>query len=246
MTTNAVSSVNLLAAAPTEYKPGGQPASGTDQFAGQLFAAIEAYLKDHGAGSGIEVAIRPGDRDGEVVVSMKDTAQEPGKGTSTQGRVAAGEEYPMMMYSGTVSTVSSAAPAEKPPTDVYEAYWATQPPEVRILRDIQDEVTRTAKAIELANEGFAIDVPIMVWRWDPLMTMRARQSAGYTWVPSANQPGVELPPGFSMAGMQEYDPFNPPSGSIRVSTDFAKGLEHTSLYWRGCMDAQAEIDAASS
>jgi hypothetical protein len=35
-------------------------------------------------------------------------------------------------------------------------------------------------------------------------------------------------PGFNVSGMAPYDPFNPPAGSIKVSTDFALGLEHTS------------------
>lgn len=139
------------------------------------------------------------------------------------------------MGSGTVKEVSKtiAAPAtNNAPKTVDDAYWAMQPPEVQVLRTIDDEGERAGKALELTGQGFAVDVPIMVWRWDPLMTMRARQTAGYTWVPAAGQPSVEVGPGISFPGKQSYDPSNPPTGSIPVSTEWAKGLEHTSPWWR--------------
>ena len=141
----------------------------------------------------------------------------------------------MLMYSGTVEYVpqpEAETEAPAPPTNEYDAYWATQPPEVQVLRDIKSEADRTLKAQELAGQGFAIDVPIMVWQWDPLMTMRAREAAGYTWVPSANNAPVELGPGIDFPGLDPYDPNNPPAGAIKVSTDWAKGLEETSIWWR--------------
>jgi hypothetical protein len=107
-----------------------------------------------------------------------------------------------------------------------------QPAEVQVLRNMNDEAERATKALELSGQGFAVDVPIMVWRWDPLMTMRARQTAGYTWVPAAGQASVQVAPGISFPGMESYDPLNPPAGSIPVSTEWAKGLEHTSPWWR--------------
>lgn len=223
-----VSGTTLSSALDNSLKSTTTRSAGTAEFAGQLMDAIESYLKDHDPGSKLEVAIRQGETDGEIVLTM----QEIG------GETAAPDESPVepgsysMMYSGTVPYKPTAAvdATPKPPADVYDAYWATQPKEVQVLRTIDDETVRTAKAFELANAGYPIDTQIMVWRWDPLMTMRARESAGYTWVPSANQPGVQLPPGFSMAGMQEYDPFNPPAGAVKVSTEWAKGLEHTSIW----------------
>jgi hypothetical protein len=97
------------------------------------------------------------------------------------------------------------------------AYWAKQPAAVQALRTIQDPEQRTAMATQLANEGYSIDVPIMVWGWDPSLTTSMRQADGYTWVPSALQKPVEVAPGLpSLGGNTAYDPNNPPAGSIAV------------------------------
>lgn len=98
------------------------------------------------------------------------------------------------------------------------AYWAAQPPAVQALRNIQDSGERTAMATQLASEGYSIDVPIMVWGWDPSITMNMRQADGYTWVPSALQNGVDVAPGLGSVGsLAAYDPNNPPAGAIMVS-----------------------------
>ena len=82
---------------------------------------------------------------------------------------------------------------------------------------MQDQEQREATATQLANEGYSIDVPIMVWGWDPSITMAMRQSDGYTWVPSALQPPVEVSPGLPSVGtLAAYNPNNPPPGSIAV------------------------------
>jgi hypothetical protein len=97
------------------------------------------------------------------------------------------------------------------------AYEASLPPEVLAACKINDEHERTAALKNLAiSQPFPIDVPIMAWRWHPYVTMAARWAYGYTWVPSALQPVIELGPGFSMPGMKPYDPDNPPVGSIKV------------------------------
>ncbi len=103
-----------------------------------------------------------------------------------------------------------------------DAYWAEQPPAVQALRNMGDADVGPA-AMKLAQEGYQIDVPIMVWHWDPLTTMIERQNYGYTWVPSALQSPVQLPPGLSFPGLPSYDANNPPAGSIKVTTDFAAG-----------------------
>ncbi len=103
-----------------------------------------------------------------------------------------------------------------------DAYWAEQPPAVQALRNMGDADVGPA-AMKLAQEGYQIDVPIMVWHWDPLTTMIERQNYGYTWVPSALQSPVQLPPGLSFPGLPSYDANNPPTGSIKVTTDFAAG-----------------------
>ena len=118
----------------------------------------------------------------------------------------------------TVSPINStqASPDDNPAFD--NAYWAAQPPEVQTLRGLSNPASR---AMDLATQGFLIDVPIMVWNWDPWKVMRLRQQYGYTWVPSALQPPVQEAPGMNLPGLVPYDPYNPPAGSIRVSTNLA-------------------------
>jgi len=89
---------------------------------------------------------------------------------------------------------------------------------------------RMAAAQQLANEGYTIDVPIMVWGWDPLATMIDRQNNGYTWVPSALQSDVPVTPGNTFPGLPSYDPNKPPAGSIQVTTAFAIGTNGESAW----------------
>ena len=123
------------------------------------------------------------------------------------------------------ATNSSAVPAAasqsiQPPQDPVQsfddAYWAKQPAAVQQLRTITDQGQRTLMATQLASQGYKIDVPIMMWGWDPSQVTSLRQSYGYTWVPSALQSPVAVAPGLSDPGMQSYDPNNPPAGSIAV------------------------------
>jgi hypothetical protein len=114
------------------------------------------------------------------------------------------------------STESTSAPLDGQQA-FDNAYWAEQPAAVQALRTMQNSGERTALATQLANEGYSIDVPIMVWGWDPSITTSMRQSYGYTWVPSALQSGIEMAPGLPSVGTQAaYDPNNPPPGSIAV------------------------------
>ena len=76
------------------------------------------------------------------------------------------------------------------------------------------------QAMTLATQGFTVDVPIMVYHWDPCLVMALRATQGYTWVPSALQPPVLVAPGLSFNG-QAYDPNSPPVGSIKVSVNAA-------------------------
>ncbi len=118
-------------------------------------------------------------------------------------------------YPDTTSGASSASAAAATPVSFDSSYWAQQPAAVQQLQDIQDPAQRTQMAAQLAHEGYSIDVPIMVWGWDPQVTTQLRQSLGYTWVPSALQQPIEVAPGLSFNG-QSYDPSNPPAGSITV------------------------------
>lgn len=101
-----------------------------------------------------------------------------------------------------------------------DIYWAAQPPQVRALRAMtSNEVGLAAK--QLADQGFIIDVAIMVYQWDPVTVMGIRQQEGFTWVPSGNQPDIPVMPGLSVPGLPTYDPNNPPPGSIKVSINAA-------------------------
>ena len=119
---------------------------------------------------------------------------------------------------GTESTPATGKvqPAQDPLQSFDDAYWAAQPAAVQQLRTIDDQGQRTTMATQLATQGYKIDVPIMVWGWDPSQVTSLRQSYGYTWVPSALQNPVPVAPGLAQPGMQSYDPNNPPAGSITV------------------------------
>ncbi len=110
-----------------------------------------------------------------------------------------------------------------------EAYWAEQPAAVQALQGMPPDQVGPA-AMALAQQGYAIDVPIMVWGWDPLTTMVERQNYGYTWVPSGLQAPVQVPPGLTFPGLPTYDPNNPPAGSIAVTTAFAAGTNMQNVF----------------
>jgi hypothetical protein len=115
------------------------------------------------------------------------------------------------------STADSSTSAADQQEAFDNAYWASQPAPVQALRTMQNQEQREAVATQLANEGYSIDVPIMVWGWDPSITTAMRQSEGYTWVPSALQNPVEVAPGLPNLGtLAAYNPNNPPAGSITV------------------------------
>jgi hypothetical protein len=97
-----------------------------------------------------------------------------------------------------------------------DAYWAAQPAAVQQLRNMDDYTERSQMAAQLTAQGYNIDVPIMVYGWDPAKITAARESYGYTWVPSAMQKPVSEAPGVSTPGGQAYDPNHAPSGSIAV------------------------------
>jgi hypothetical protein len=116
----------------------------------------------------------------------------------------------------TSSTASSTTNTDSG-TSADDAYWSAQPAAVQQLRGIQSLDERQALGEELANEGYSIDVPIMIWGWDAGKVTAARESYGYTWVPSALQQPVSAAPGITGGGITPYDPSKPPSGSIQVA-----------------------------
>jgi hypothetical protein len=168
----------------------------------------------------------------QVSVAPSSSSATPGTSeTGTQDANATGEAYNPFAQAANQSwtgiPVPSTSPAPKPawmtptaaaaPTLAYDnSYWAQQPAAVQALRTMPDS-QRSGYAQQLAAEGYKIDVPIMVWGWDPSLVTSMRQADGYTWVPSGNQDPVQMAPGLgSMGEMAAYDPKNPPPGSIMV------------------------------
>ena len=130
--------------------------------------------------------------------------------TTPAATTPSGSPPPNAIGSGGTLTMEQIQPFD-------DAYWAKQPAPVQALRDIDDEDQRMQLAGQLARQGYAIDVPIMIWGWDPAKVTNLRMSYGYTWVPSALQPPVELAPGLPPVGtLLAYDPGNPTPGSILV------------------------------
>lgn len=106
--------------------------------------------------------------------------------------------------------------------DFDNAYWAHFAPPVQKLRGADPLNPATLiLAKSLAEQGFLIDVPIMVWQWDPFKIMEDRVQYGYTWIPSAIQANVSEAPGVTQPGSTPYDPSTVPPGAIKVSLNFA-------------------------
>jgi hypothetical protein len=124
---------------------------------------------------------------------------------------------PAASGSPTAAATSASTPTPADPTLAFDnAYWASQPTAVQTLRNMP-EAEREGYADQLASEGYTIDVPIMVWGWDPSIVTSMRQADGYTWVPSGLQNPVEDAPGLGPLGnLAAYNPNDPPPGSILV------------------------------
>ena len=206
--TGGVHSATLLNPVPAKASA----ASSMDSFAQQLASAIEGYLGKVNNGSHFEIEVQTG-QGNDFTVSVKDLSATP-------------PETPAAPVAAAAATIVADPPksgidkSKMTPTD---AYWAEQPEAVQALRDMPED-RKFFAAQDLAAKGYTIDVPIMVWGWDPLVTMTLRQNEGYTWVPSALQPNIPIGPGVTNPwNLPGYDPNRPPAGSIKVSTDFAKG-----------------------
>lgn len=217
---------SLGASAPVVVSP---PSSlnASASFAQQLAATLEAYLNQGGNAGAIEIDINPsqsqnsGDR--QFIVTIKSPTASIMPGAAAQPVVPA--PAPATPSSSTPKTTATDAPIDM--SQVSEdsvirtnQYWALQPPEVQKLRDVPEFEDRVKLGRQLADQGFVIDPTIMVYGWNPYRVMQNRKDAGYTWVPSFSQPAILEPPGFTFPGLPTYDPYNPPQGSIRVTTDF--------------------------
>lgn len=90
-------------------------------------------------------------------------------------------------------------------------YWPHFPPEVRALRTMPqsnpDEIAaKGLYALQLSDNGFDIDVPIMVWDFHPYYTMYIRMFHGYA---QACLYGNGKPIRVSI-DPKDYPPFDPP------------------------------------
>ena len=147
------------------------------------------------------------------IIPAATTTPTPVSSGAPAASAAAANQVPV---NGTPANDTAAGNNADPTQAFDDAYWAQQPSAVQALRNMQPE-QRAAAAHSLAAEGYTIDVPIMVWGWDPSITTDLRQSFGYTWVPSALQNPVESMPGNApLPGMTAYNPNQPPAGSIPV------------------------------
>ena len=209
-------------------------------FAQQLANSLESYLGSADAGAHLEIDILPqsGANSGtrQFIVTVKDAGKQtsPAPAPVQAPAADASSAKPkidvsgMLMFSGIPDPAKDTGPVEEPVRTETDAYWASQPEAVRVLRTIQDPVERGNMGLKLAQEGYIIDPNIMIHGWDPYMTMKIRKEEGYTWIPAVGQNGIPVSPGISFPGLPSYDPHNPPPGAVRVTTDFAVGLEHTS------------------
>lgn len=217
-------------------------AGSTDPFAQQLASEIEQFLSQSSTSSGKEIDIKISQSQVSAGRQFTVTITEPGTSTSTTTSNAPAGTSLMDAHStdtnstsvsaansSVASTATTAAVVDKSKMTPDDAYWAEQPLAVQALRNMPPDQVGQA-AYDLAKQGYKIDVPIMVWQWDPLTTMIERQNYGYTWVPSALDSPVLLPPGLSFPGLPNYDPNNGPSDSIKVTTDFARGTNMQDMF----------------
>jgi hypothetical protein len=194
-----------------------------DGFQTALSAALSTTLQNFGINpNNVTLSITP-------TVSSTPAAQAastlpavtPFSAASNTGDATASTTPVSAATTSTTPTTPSTTPAASGPSDdsteaFDNAYWAAQPPAVQALRNMDGYEERTQLASQLSAQGYTIDVPIMVYGWDPAKITAARESYGYTWVPSATQNPIAEAPGISTPGTVAYNANNPPAGSIAV------------------------------
>lgn len=155
----------------------------------------------------------------ETVTRQITDPPNTGTSSSSSGSQVSGLQGLVVNFPNSTSTTTSTSTASESSdsagSSFDQTYWASQPAAVQQLENIKDPTERQELATQLAQEGYSIDVPIMVWGWDPQVTTAARQSMGYTWVPSAEQQPVAVAPGLTFNGAS-YNASSPPAGSITV------------------------------
>jgi|CZKS01.1.fsa_nt_gi hypothetical protein len=180
-----------------------------DGFQTALSAALSSTLQKFGINpNNVTLSITPA----KAAVS----AVTPFSAAANQGSAASTTPVVNTTPTATGTTPAAGSSSGDSEQSFDDAYWAAQPPAVQALRNMDDYDERTQLAAKLSAQGYNIDVPIMVYGWDPAKITAARESYGYTWVPSALQQPVEEAPGISTPGATAYNANNPPAGSIAV------------------------------
>lgn len=225
--------------------------SSTSSFGKELASAVEGQLNQSGRGSQNTIdarELRGQTSDarqflGTVKPDITNTVKPIGAGpnatattsttttTSTATTATPVSDIPTMLGMGPVAGTAPVQQVTTPQTSIsttpiseVDAYWDAQPAAVQQLRDMPDGEAKDQLALNLANQGYSIDTQIMVWGWDPQMTMTMRENEGYSWVPSYGQANIPVGPGLSMPeDPTTYNPGNPPAGAIQVSTAFDVG-----------------------
>jgi hypothetical protein len=185
------------------YAAGNQ--SGSADFQSQLSAALNSTLQKFG--------IDPS----KVNITIGDASTTSAPPAPSAAITAAAAAASSVTPPAATTVDPFAAPSDDQIQTFDDAYWAKQPAPVQALRKIDDLDDRSALATKLMAAGYAVDVPIMMWGWDPAKVTNLRKAFGYTWVPSGGQQPIDEAPGLGAMGtLHQYDPNNPPTGSIQV------------------------------
>jgi hypothetical protein len=192
--------------------------SQSQSFAAELSDRLASTIKSKSEAARLPASLPAG----QQIVTWRDPSPVAGSGSASPSGTTpqpSGENGLVITFPDTTSAGASKTAANteasSPPMTFDQAYWAAQPAAVQQLQNIQNPTARAQLGEQLAQQGYSIDVPIMVWGWDPATTTAARESMGYTWVPSAEQQPVEVAPGLTFGGTS-YNSANPPAGSITV------------------------------
>lgn len=227
--------VDVLLSTPAGGTTASRATGSNKSFSSQLASEI-AQGRSEAATSGAG-ASRASTAAGQTLAGRQDLAAASGaeraidSPLTTTSSTSSTSDIPTMLGMGPVAgtapvQVPAAAASQSGTQEMTEAdaYWAAQPAAVQQLRYMPEGPAKDALAQSLEDQGYAIDTQIMVWGWDPQMTMIAREAYGYTWVPSYGQPAILVQPGISDPFQPStYNPDSPPAGSIIVSTAFANG-----------------------
>jgi hypothetical protein len=239
---NMFSETNTSTAGQSGRTPSSQASlnQSLDSFHGALSDAVSSTLEKFGIHPrDVEISITRASAASSMPVSENPTTGDrttpPTPGTPASGSGSSSDSssssagstgtlealfnspYTQPTYTSTKSSTESTSAPLDAQQAFDNAYWAQQPAAVQPLRTMQNPEQRAALATQLAGEGYSIDVPIMVWGWDPSIVTSMRQADGYTWVPSALQNPVETAPGLPGMGTDAaYNPNSAPAGSIAV------------------------------